>query len=265
MTISVRCSVLPHVGRGPVALLVPIHAPHLLAAALVQGQEVRLLFVVIDQVQPVAMQHGRGGGAPAGPHGVRRQRLRPHRAAFHVEAEHAHVPEAGVHPLAVRDRRLRGVAVLGVDRTRRRRLMHQPFPEHFAGEQVQAQHFPLVFRGGRLRALAAAIKSFLRQLRIVLAHHGRKEHAVAPGNGRRPAPSRNRRLPGDVLRGGPAIRQVGVGRTSPASPARGTAARRHPTPTWPRGLARRAVSPRSSKWHGSFSCCWHPGFSWWGT
>ena len=126
------------------------------------------------------MQHRRSGGAPAVPHGVRRKRLRPHRPAFHVEAEHAHVPEASVYPLAIRDRRLRGVAVLGVSRPRRGAAMHEPFPEHFAGEQVQAEHFPLVFA----RWLPSGVR--------------RRDRVLSSASPHRPAPTtvvRNTRSP----------------------------------------------------------------------
>jgi hypothetical protein len=72
------------------------------------------------------------------------------------------------------------VLTIGLLDAGRGAVMHEPFPKQFAGGQDRAENLPLVFRGGCLRAFAAAIEPFLRQLRLVGANHRRKQHAVAP-------------------------------------------------------------------------------------
>ena len=75
-----------------------------------------MLFVVVDDVEPILVQHGRGGAAPVVSVvlcGLKH--LRPHSFALEIEAEHAHVAEIGIHALAVGHRRFRGVGVFLVD------------------------------------------------------------------------------------------------------------------------------------------------------
>ena len=126
-------SSLPDKWRGPIAAFVAVHPPDFFAGAFVQSQQVRLLIVVVDQIEPVSMQHRRSRRAPAGAQLVRLQRPGPDLVAFKIQAKYARVADAGINPLAVRHWRLRGISIFDMFRTAGLTLVHDLFPADFAG------------------------------------------------------------------------------------------------------------------------------------
>src|SRR5205814_1925383 len=49
--------IFPNEGRGPIALFLrSIHAPNLTAGFLVEGDEERLLLIVVDDIKPILVQ-----------------------------------------------------------------------------------------------------------------------------------------------------------------------------------------------------------------
>src|SRR5205823_4111545 len=93
----------------------------------------------------VAEERRRGGRAPAHAHRPAAPGARPEFLALPVIAVQADVAEVGVHPFAVGDRRLRGVAVLEVDRSRGLALEGLALPQQLAATGVEAVDQPAVF------------------------------------------------------------------------------------------------------------------------
>src|SRR5439155_22954275 len=98
--------VAPDERRPPVALLVAVNTPDLPARLRVEGGEVGLLLVVVDDEQTVIVQGRRGRGAPAHARLDRIELLLPEQLAVVAQTEDTDVAEAGVDALAVDGRRL---------------------------------------------------------------------------------------------------------------------------------------------------------------
>ena len=197
-------AVLPDEGRRPVALLVAGHPPELGAGAGVERREVRVFFVVVDHVEPAAMQHRRGRRSPARPHRPRQPAVLPDPPPLHVEAEDAHVAEGGIDPLAIGDRRFRCKTVLEMDGARRRTTGNLGLPERQARVEVKAGDDPANLGFGRLLSVAAEVESLPRILQRRPGDCRGEEHAAAPDDRRRPAAAVEFYFPADVLRGAPA-------------------------------------------------------------
>src|SRR5260370_41127162 len=129
---------VPDVRRRPVALLVTLDAPDLLAGFFIQGDEERSIVVVIHDVDATLMQHGRGGRAPAVAHVEWAITLRPYGLAVHVEAEQAEVAEVGVDAFAVGHRGLGRGAVLEEAGDLGRAAMALAVPQNCAGLEGEA-------------------------------------------------------------------------------------------------------------------------------
>src|SRR5260370_35543610 len=79
---------VPDVRRRPVALLVTLDAPDLLAGFFIQGDEERSIVVVIHDADPTPMQHGRAGPAPPAAQVESAITRQPYGLAVHVD--HCH-------------------------------------------------------------------------------------------------------------------------------------------------------------------------------
>ena len=208
--------VFPDEGGAPVALLVACGLPLLRAGGGVEGHDLRLLLVVVDDVQHPLVEGRRGGGAPAEAHRSRRERPVPDDRAVEIEAPDADAAEHAPHVRAVGDGGLRGVAALDVDRRLRDRLVHLFLPAHLPGSEIEAHHLPLVHALGGLLPLATEIEPLLRFLGVAGVDDGGEEHTVAGDDRRRPAAAGDVALPGDVVGGAPAVgRERGAGGDPP--------------------------------------------------
>src|SRR5262249_44322863 len=94
---------LPDKRRCPVALLVPGNAPKVLACPLVESGQEGVVLVVVDDIEAVAVQDGRGARAPAHARLLARPGALPEFLALEVIAVQAKVAEVGVDALAVGD------------------------------------------------------------------------------------------------------------------------------------------------------------------
>ena len=209
--------VLPHEWRRPVrAFGFAVGAPQLLAGARVERRDKRSLFIVVDDVEAAVVEDGRRGRAPAGAHLDRGHRLRPRRLAAHVEREQSGVTEIDVDPLAVGDRRFRGVRILLVHRLQRHRGVHGALPIDLAGVEIDVVEHPAMFID-RLADIAARHRAaersreigadgVQRRHRLLDVDRGDHEHVVAPHDRRAPAAARHVDLPGNVLRRAPRVR-----------------------------------------------------------
>ena len=209
--ISVRRS-FSQTSRGrPGARLVPAHAPVLVPGRGVEGGDVRLLGVVVHHEYLVVEQRRGGPGSPAPSVRSEGDVPGPDQVAVEVVGVQAHVPEQGVHPLAVGHRRRRSERVLRMDARPDRPFVRRPLPEHFAAVKVQTEHRPAV--GARLHAVDGRQAAFrqvqarLRSFIVVFGDNRREEDPAFPDDRTRPTQARNRRLPRHVLGGAPGFRQ----------------------------------------------------------
>src|SRR5262249_12046839 len=140
--------VFQYVRGGPVAFLSTFDAPDLLPRRPVQGDHERSRFVVVDDVQAVLVEDGRGPGAPVAAHRVTVPALLPKRLAVHRVAEDADIGEVNVDPFAVGDWRLGSVRVAGMTRLGGHSLVRLALPDDLARIEVEAIGHPPV-RVGR--------------------------------------------------------------------------------------------------------------------
>ena len=130
--------VLPDEGGRPVGALVPRNAPDLVAGLRAQREQVRLIVVVVLDIEAAVVQHRRRGGAPPQPGGRGLDVARPAQPAVRrVEAEDAQVAEVDEQRVAVGDRRLGRQGVLHVVAAGRRAAMHLALPPHGPGADVE--------------------------------------------------------------------------------------------------------------------------------
>src|SRR5260370_30493534 len=94
--------VLPHEGRGPVALLVAIHAPDLFPSLLVERCQEGVLFVIVDNVDALAVKNRGSSSAPTEEHRIRVPFLGPELLAVHVVTKQPDVAEIRVDAFAFR-------------------------------------------------------------------------------------------------------------------------------------------------------------------
>src|SRR5262249_54012114 len=160
---------LPDERRGPVALLLALDPPQLLAAPGIQSDQIGFLLIVVDDEQLAVVQGGRAAGAPAHARLARLPLLLPEFLAVPVEAGDADVAEAGPDALAVGDGRLGGGAVLDVPgglRLARERLAR---PEDLAGAGVEAVDQPAVLAGRHLAVEVVDVQALLRLVALGVA------------------------------------------------------------------------------------------------
>ena len=204
----------PDERRRPVlAPLVPVDAPGLLAAVLLEGRDERVRGVVVDDVQPIVVQDGRGSGPHLECRVVSLQLARPYHFAAHVEGgKLADGAEIDVDPAPVGHRRLRRETVLQVALARRCRSVQLSLPPDRAGVEVERVEHPAVLVLRRFRSvLHPRVVEPLDRLRLVSrADGGSDEDQVARHDRRTPGKPRDVGLPDDVFRLGPVLRQLRI-------------------------------------------------------
>ena len=170
------------------------------------------------------MERRRGRGAPAVAHRAGWDLAAPLFVAIVIEAEQADIAKQAPQPVAIDDRRLRGIAPLHMDRLRRLAFVECLLPADAPRLEVETEDLPTVDRLGGLRAIAAEVQPLLRLLDFPGRFAGGEEDLVAPDHRRRPPTPGDVGLPGDVLRRRPAVGKTAAEGHAP----RGRATERRP-------------------------------------
>ena len=205
--------VLPHERRRIIRLFIAGNLPDHLARALVERKQRRFFFVVIGEVDAIAVDHGRHRRAPGVACFVRLEAMRPEQVAVEVVAKQAEISEEDVEPLAVGGRSLRGKRVLDVVRFGGNAFVDRFLPAHRPVGKVDANHFPdmhAVCRRILVRVEILDVEPFSRRTAGAGVDASCEKDFAPPNDGRGPTEPRNIAFPGHVFGVRPVVGRMRV-------------------------------------------------------
>ena len=165
-----------------------------------------MFFVVVHNVQAPIVQHWRCGKPPSVARLDHRPFLFPQQDPFQTVTKETVIPEIGIDPFPVSDRRFRSVTVLDMNIPARLTGKRCALPLHLAGLQTDTQHFPMMCTCRRLITVTPKVQALAGLPLPTLCGHSGDENLISPHHRRGPASPGNRRFPPNIFRGTPLFR-----------------------------------------------------------